>query len=105
MSSGKSSPALLKPGRNTTPDAIRRPRARESNQLISTYMKTELDLLTEALRRLEEQHQERCQQVETRLSALAEQLEQWALRTHTLSTQVNGLTLQLKQFENALLKR
>jgi hypothetical protein len=68
-------------------------------------MKTELDLLSEALARLERQHTTRNNELEARLNDLAGQWERSALRLHALSTQLSALAVQLERFERALPKR
>ena len=100
----KSSPVWSPPGRPTT--AVDTPSQIKigSSPSPKTSAKTELDLLAEALQRLDQQYRDSSQHIDRQLIALSAQLEILAknvntLRTQaaTLATQVADLALQLKR--------
>lgn len=68
-------------------------------------MKTELDLLVEALGRLEREHTTRNRELDARLTDLGKRLEQWALLLTSLRAQLSALTVQLERFERDTQKR
>ena len=64
----------------------------------------ELELLTQALTRLDQAYLQRDQDIEAHLNALALQVEQLARHVNTLSTQVSALAAQLTRFQDGLPK-
>jgi len=65
-----------------------------------TSAKTELDLLVEALQRLDQHYRLHNQQLDQQLNVLAGQLERLAGRVNSLTPQVANLIAQLARFKD-----
>lgn len=98
--SPKNSPSWSPPGRHIT--AADTPSSTKSGlkSLPPTSAKPELDLLVEALQRLDQHYRLHNQQLDQQLSVLAGQLEHLAGRVNSLTPQVANLAAQLSRFKD-----
>src|SRR5258708_1333947 len=98
--SPKSSTFLPPPEPHTTAVDTGSPAQSTPSPSPSTWSKPELDLLVEALQRLDQDYQFRNQQFDQQLNALAGQLEHLDKHVGTLTAQVSYLAGQLSHFRD-----
>ena len=98
--SPKNSPSSLPLGRPTTAADIQSSIKSGFKPSPSTGAKTELDLLVEALQRLDQHYRLHNQQLDQQLSALAGQVEHLARHVNSLTPLVANLAAQLAPFKD-----
>ena len=90
--------------KHTIVAAIESLRARGTTVCYLSAMKTEIDLLAEALQRLDQHYRERDKFLESHLNGLAAELERLAKNVNGLNAQVSTLAAQLSRFQDVLPK-
>ena len=100
IGSHKSSPSWSPPGRPTTAADTQPSTKSGLKSSPRAGAKTELDLLVEALQRLDQHYRLHNQQLDHQLSVLAGQLEHLAGRVNSLTPQVANLAAQLARFKD-----